>query len=227
MDPLDNPAWHALRGPHQAFALTNGRAARYDPQVAPFAGIPDEPDPDDWADLAGLLGPEGIAILASPVLEVPDSWTTLMRIPGVQMLGPTGTIPRSEAVPAHALGPGDVAEMLDLIDRTRPGPFLSRTIELGEYLGVRIDGRLVAMAGYRMHLDGFTEISAVCTDNEVRGRGLAGSLVTQLVARIHARGEQAFLHATVENVGAIRLYESLGFTVRRRLWFLATRPEPT
>jgi len=230
---LDNPMWHALTGPHRVFARTNGHAVRYDPSVAPFAGLPDDPGPGAWADLAELLGPEEVAILAGPALEPPGSWTTLMRLPGVQMLGPAvGSVPPDPAVapsppPVTELGPGDVAEMLELIARTKPGPFLPRTVELGGYLGIRLDGRLVAMAGYRMHLDGFTEISAVCTDADLRGRGLAGSLVTHLVARIHAREERPFLHATVENVNAIRLYESLGFTARRTLRFLAARPEPS
>jgi len=80
------------------------------------------------------------------------------------------------------------------------------------------------MAGHRMRLPGFTEVSAVCTDVEARGRGIAGSLVDKVVAGILARGERPFLHATVENVDAIRLYRSLGFTVRKHIDFAAVRP---
>lgn len=228
---LDNPMWHALQGPHRRFALTNGQAARYDPEVTPFAGIPDDPDPAAWAELVALFGPDEVAVLTGPVVEPPDSWETLFRVPGVQMVGPSAaTRPRkgnggSEWV-GTPLGPDDVADMLDLVERTKPGPFLPRTVELGGYVGFRRDGHLVAMAGHRMHLRGFTEISAVCTDVEVRGQGIAGSLVEQVVAGIVDRGERPFLHTTVENVHAIRLYESLGFSVRTHLQFLAVRSLP-
>ena len=112
--------------------------------------------------------------------------------------------------------------MLALVERTRPGPFLPRTIELGTYLGVRDDGVLVAMAGERLHPPGWTEISAVCTDPAARGRGLATRLVRALVHGIRARGEQPFLHAAADNP-AIGLYESLGFRHRRGVTFAAAR----
>ena len=214
---LDNPMWHALNGPHRRFALTNGRAARYDPEVAPFAAIPDDPDPMVWTDLGTLLGPDDVAVLTGPALEPPTSWETVFRISAIQMVGPTEASAGAKDGPERVgspLGPDDVAEMLDLVDRTKPGPFLPRTVELGGYVGVRREGRLVAMAGHRLHISGFTEISAVCTDLEVRGQGIAGSLVSQVVAGIVDRGERPFLHATLDNLPAIRLYESLGFTAR-------------
>lgn len=121
------------------------------------------------------------------------------------------------------LGPGDVPEMLDLAARTRPGPFLPRTEELGVYLGIRRGGALVAMAGQRLHPPGWTEISAVCTDERWRGRGFASRMVRVLVAGIRARGETPFLHAVADNTGAIRLYEALGFCLRRTIVFSAVR----
>jgi ribosomal protein S18 acetylase RimI-like enzyme len=128
----------------------------------------------------------------------------------------------AEAVP---LGEADVPEMLDLVARTRPGPFRPRTVETGSYVGFRRGGELVAMAGERMSLPGWTEISAVCTDPGHRGQGLAGRLVRHVAAGIGARGDTPFLHAASANPGAIRLYESLGFTPRRPTVFrLATPP---
>jgi ribosomal protein S18 acetylase RimI-like enzyme len=224
MEPLDNPVWHALQGPNRTFARTNGRAARYDPEVSPFAALPDSPGPRAWTELAALLGPGEPAILAGPGREPPSTWETSIRLSGVQMVAPPAGSHAPRDVGARPLGPDDVPEMLGLVARTRPGPFLPRTIELGGYLGIHRGGRLVAMAGNRMHLDGFTEISAVCTDADVRGQGLARSLVDELMTGIHARGERAFLHAMATNEDAIRLYRSLGFTVRRTLQILATRP---
>jgi len=114
------------------------------------------------------------------------------------------------------LGSDDVPQMLDLVARTEPGPFRVRTIEMGTYLGFLDEGRLVALAGERMHPDGWTEISAVCTDPRFRKRGLSTRLVRAVGYGIRARGEIPFLHARADNHTAIRLYESLGFTLRRR-----------
>lgn len=127
-----------------------------------------------------------------------------------------GDIPDpADEVELVGLGPQDVPEMLELIDATHPGPFSKRTVELGGYLGRRIDGRLVAMAGERMHPPGFTEVSAVCTLAEFRGRGLGAALTLAVAKNIRARGEEAFLHAADTNVNAIRLYKSIGFEMRR------------
>ena len=124
---------------------------------------------------------------------------------------------RAEPNPESArLTAADVPEILDLIARTRPGPFRPRTIELGSYPGIRQDRALVAMAGERMRPPGWTEISAVCTDPAYRGRGPATSLVRAVAAGIRARGETPFLHTAASNAPAIRLYESIGFRLRRR-----------
>jgi predicted GNAT family acetyltransferase len=116
---------------------------------------------------------------------------------------------------AVTLGSADVPEMLELVRLTDPGPFLERTIELGKYVGIRRDGALVAMAGERLHFDGWTEISAVYTAPEHRGHGLASRLVATLAAEIQDRSERVFLHVLAVNVDAIRLYEELGFRARR------------
>jgi ribosomal protein S18 acetylase RimI-like enzyme len=204
---LDNPVWTSLTGPHKRFAERHGHAVRYLPDVAPFLAIPDAAA---WPDVAALAGSGTVVTVAGAA--PPANWETIEEIPGVQMVdvGVTAA-PAPEAV--H-LTTADVPEMLALVESTRPGPFLPRTIELGTYLGIRRDGRLVAMAGERLHPPGWTEISAVCTDPEYRGQGLAAGLVRALVAGIRARGEQALLHAAASNTGAIRLYESLGFRLR-------------
>ena len=131
----------------------------------------------------------------------------------VQMTGERVTGAKcSDAIP---LGAADVPDMLELVAQTEPGPFLTRTIELGDYLGIRCGGTLVAMAGERFHLDGWTEISAVCTEPNHRGQGLASQLVGALIAGIQRRSRRAFLHVLSTNTGAIRLYEELGFRVRQ------------
>ncbi|MFD9081243.1 GNAT family N-acetyltransferase [Streptomyces erythrochromogenes] len=227
---LDNPAWASLTGAHSAFAEHPGglragasrasRAARYDRDVSPFAALADPADPRSWADLAALVGGGGVASLAG-VLTPPEGWETVGAIEGVQLVD---TSLRAEPAPeAVRLGPSDVPEALALIELTKPGPFLPRTVELGTYLGIRHRGRLVAMAGERLHPPGWTEISAVCTHPGHRGRGLATRLVRAVAAGIRERGEVPFLHTSAANTGAIRLYESIGFTLRRRPFFMAVR----
>ncbi|MGQ4432817.1 GNAT family N-acetyltransferase [Streptomyces sp. SAS_260] len=218
---LDNPARAALTGPHAHFAEQRGRILRYPVDVTPWLALPDEPDADDWADVAALSGPGTEIPLLGFRGRVPDGWEVTFDIDGVQMVDDgLAAAPDPEAV---VLGPADVPEMLDLVERTKPGPFLPRTVELGTYLGIRREGALVAMAGERLHPPGWTEISAVCTDPVARGEGLAGRLVLAVAHGIRERGETPFLHTGAGNTNAIRLYESLGFRLRRTTAFLAAR----
>lgn len=218
---LDNPALAALTGPHARFAERRGRVLRYPVEVSPWVALPEDPGPADWADVAALAGPGNEALLIGFRGRTPDGWETVFRAEGVQFVGEdVAGAPDPEAV---RLGPADVPEMLDLVARTRPGPFLARTLELGTYLGIRQDGALVAMAGERLRPPGWTEISAVCTDPAVRGQGLARRLVLAVAHGIQERGETPFLHTGADNSGAIRLYETLGFRPRRTTVFVGTR----
>ncbi|MER6566169.1 GNAT family N-acetyltransferase [Streptomyces sp. NPDC001093] len=218
---LDNPALASLTGPHAHFAERRGRVLRYPVDVSPWLALPGEPDARDWADLAALAGPGAEIPLSGYHSEVPDDWEVTFWVDGVQLVDAgLAAAPDAEAV---RLGPADVPEMLDLVARTRPGPFLPRTVALGTYLGIRRGGALVAMAGERLHPPGWTEISAVCTDPAFRGEGLATRLILAVAHGIRERGETPFLHTSARNTGAIRLYESLGFRLRRRTAFLAAR----
>ncbi|MEE1664695.1 GNAT family N-acetyltransferase [Streptomyces sp. WAC07094] len=218
---LDNPALTSLTGPHAHFAERRGRVLRYPLDVSPWVGLPDEPGADDWADLAALAGPGAEAPIPGFGGRVPEGWEVTFALDGVQLVDDgLAAVPDAEAV---RLTHADVPEMLDLVERTRPGPFLPRTIELGTYLGIRRDGALIAMAGERLHPPGWTEISAVCTDPAFRGQGLATRLILAVAHGIRERGETPFLHTAAENTNAIRLYESLGFRLRRTTRFLAAR----
>jgi ribosomal protein S18 acetylase RimI-like enzyme len=215
--PLDNPVLGSLTGPHRRLALVQGGAARYPADVSPFCALPGEPGAADWADAARLVAPGEMVLFPALGAAPPPDWEVLGSGEGVQLVadgldaGPDG-----EAV---TLGPADVPDILALVERTKPGPFLPRTIELGAYLGIRRDGELVAMAGERMRPPGWTEISAVCTDPAWRGHGFASRLTRAVAAGIVARGDTPFLHAIAANVTAIRLYKELGFTHRRDIQF--------
>lgn len=214
---LTSPVWQALTGPHRDLALRHGAAVRYPPEVAPFGAVADPTDPAGWRDLAELVGDDVVAVLATTDAP-PSGWRAIDVLDATRFVA-GATEPGSPVVGPAAgpdavvrLGAGDVADMLDLTERTDPGPFRPRTIELGGFVGIRRAGQLVAMAGQRMQPPGWSEISAVCTDPSVRGQGLAVAVVRAVAADIEASGRRAFLHVMRSNTAAIALYERLGFT---------------
>jgi ribosomal protein S18 acetylase RimI-like enzyme len=212
---LQNPVYAALTGPHAEFAEVRGNARRYPTAMAPFLGMPDKPTDQDWADAAQLLGPGGGAALIRPEFTIPDSFKLDRHIDLVQFTAPAD-LPAADPE-AVVLGVDDVPEMLALVALTDPGPFRSRTIELGTYLGVRRDGELIAMAGTRFALPQYTEISAVCTHPSYQGQGLARRLIRAVAAHIATTGRTPLLHAGAANTNAIRLYNTLGFTLTNQM----------
>jgi ribosomal protein S18 acetylase RimI-like enzyme len=221
---LDDPVYAALSGPHARFAQACGQVLRYPADVAPFFALPPEPSREDWQDAIEVVPPGTYAAIVHAGADVPETWKTLREYEVVQMIGQD--VHGVDAIEAIPLGPDDVPEMLELVRQTDPGPFFDRTIELGDYIGIRRDSRLVAMAGERLHLDGWTEISAVCTAQTHRGHGMASRLVGALIAAIQNRSERAFLHVLTTNINAIRLYGELKFRVRRPLTISVLTPEP-
>ena len=215
---LDRPIWSALTQNQAGFAQVAGPARRYPEDMARFAATEDL-SPASIAALAPLFPPQGALALFEATDVTPPRLNpgldVLRRATVLQMVaGDTPVAPGPAFTP---LGEADVADMLELVARTNPGPFAAGTHRLGRYLGLRQAGKLVAMAGERMRLAGFTEISAVCTAPELRGQGLGARAVAALVALIRAEGAVPFLHVFADNAPAIALYEKLGFTLRREL----------
>lgn len=211
--PLDRPVWASLLHAPQ---LTEGTrlARRYRRDVNLFASARDD-DRASLAALADLVGAgESIFMAQVPPVQVPPGLQLVRSAQGVQMLAmqAVAPVPGEEAV--VVLGDADAPEMLALAQLTEPGPFLPRTHTMGRFVGVRIGGRLAAMAGERMRFAGATEVSGVCTHPDFRGRGLARRLSSVVAHAIQQRGDQAFLHAWASNHAAIALYESLGFQTR-------------
>jgi ribosomal protein S18 acetylase RimI-like enzyme len=211
---LDNPIWQSLSTSHQSFAEGNTLAKRYVPDVAPLAGI-DRQSPDTYEALWDVVGPGGAAALfLNEAPKVPPGWSLARTFDVHQMIY---VVPGDlrEGRNFELLSEQDVPQMLALTQLTEPGPFRKRTIELGTYLGIfSPERKLIAMSGERLRVPGFTEISAVCTHPDHRGKGYARSLMSTLIKQIKDRGEIPFLHVKGDNVGAIRLYESLGFHFR-------------
>ncbi len=218
---LDNPVWHALRGPLSAFSEPGKGALRFVSDVG-FFGAVERVDADGWGQLARLVGEGGVAVLFRDEVPAPPvGWKEVYRGPTFQLVADDlDPVPEVETTP---LGKGDVDEMLALTKLTEPGPFMARTWELGGYIGMYERGRLIAMAGQRFSVPGHTEISAVCTHPDARRRGLAAALTLVLARSIRERGDEAFLHVLETNESALRLYLSIGFRVRRRMDVVAAQ----
>jgi predicted GNAT family acetyltransferase len=217
MHPLDHPVWHALTTRQAALAEGGALARRYPSDIAPFADMPDM-SAQSFAALGALMSPSDYAVLFTPdLVTAPAEFRTLLARTGEQMIGmPAET--RGGTADIVTLGADDVAAMMELTKLTNPGPFAARTHELGTFLGVRIDGRLVAMAGERMKPADYTEITAVCVHPDYRGRGYAQLLLGAVARQISARGEIPFLHVFSDNDSAIALYRRQGMEIRRRLY---------
>lgn len=211
-------AWHALSGPHAHLADTaaGGTARRYRDEIAPFCGV-QRLDDGGWAALAGLVGTGGVAVfLRGEVEPAPAGWAELLREPATQYVaGDLAEPPADGSREVRELTASDVPDMVRLTAETEPGPFGPNSHLTGRWFGVRREGRLVAMAGERMRVDGFGEVSGVCVDPAVRGEGL-GTVVTLAAAGgIAQRGDRPMLHVREGNDGAHRLYRRIGFEVRR------------
>lgn len=214
--PLDRPVWSALSSRQAHLAIGGERARRFAPGYGIFAAVADD-SPESWAELKALNPPDGgLMLMEVAEINLPPDVPVAQRGLGVQMVAdaitPSG--PEPEFI---ELGDGDAPEMLALATLTKPGPFFENTHRLGGFIGVRIDGRLAAMAGERMKPEGFTEVSGVCAHPDFRGRGLGAALSRVVADRILARGETPFLHAWHDNAQAIGLYETLGFRIRTRV----------
>ncbi len=220
-DALDRPVWSALNGGHRHLALGGPLARRYPREIGPFAALADERTAA-WDALAALLLPGEAAMLVTPDAPAGAAGLTVTPLdPVLQMVATR--LPERAMLPFAVLGEADAPEMRALAGLTNPGPFAQRTHELGEFLGIRDGGRLAAMAGERMRPHGAVEASAVCVHPEHRGKAFARHLLAERTRRIMARGDAAFLHVYPSNAGAIALYESLGYVVRRQLHLTRVR----
>lgn len=214
MHPLDRPVWASLTSHHASLSEGGALARRFARDVNLFASSRDE-SPAALAALAELVRPgENVFVLQVPGIVIPTGLVEVKSAQGVQMVAAAGISVTTDRADIRTLTDADAPEMLALATLTEPGPFLGRTHTMGTFLGIRIDGRLAAMAGERMRFPGYTEVSGVCTHPDFRGRGLARRLSAAVLADIVARGDQPFLHAWKSNHAAITLYRSLGFTLR-------------
>jgi ribosomal protein S18 acetylase RimI-like enzyme len=221
---LDNPFWSSLRSRHRALALEAGDVARYPPQFAPFLGVAGE-DVDAAEALATLVAPgESVLLLGVAPRRVPDGWR-------LEAFADLAQMACGERIPV-VNGPGVIeltaahrADVLALTALVYPHYFRERTMELGRYFGIYQGGRLAAMIGERLGTDTHQEMSAICTHPDFNGRGYARRLTAMLGNDTLQRGRMPFLHVSHENVRAKRMYEQLGYRLRRDIPFWSLRRE--
>src|SRR6195952_242736 len=214
--PLDHPIWTALTTRHQALAEGGDHARRYPTAITPFADMA-EISPRGFASLGAMMLGSEIAVLFTPdPVTAPAEFKVLLAETGEQMTGMPAEVPAGN-VELVTLSAADVPDMMALTALTKPGPFSARTHELGTFLGIRVGGELVAMAGERMRPADYTEITAVCVHPAHRGRGYGQILLSAVSRQILARGEIPFLHLFTSNASALALYRRQGMEIRRRL----------
>jgi GNAT superfamily N-acetyltransferase len=219
--PLDRPIWTMLTGRQAHLAEGGARAKRIDRGYGVF-GVASDAGAEAQAALAALIPDDGeLWIVEGDEWPVPAGAREVKRAVLAQMIaaGPPPA-PRAGEPAIVALGDADAAEMTALADHAKPGPWGPKTHLYGPFFGIREDGRLLAMAGQRILAPGMAEVSGVSTWEDCRGRGLARTLIGHVMRAMVARGETPFLHSYADNAGAIGLYESLGFRIRREVHVL-------
>jgi ribosomal protein S18 acetylase RimI-like enzyme len=211
-DLLNNPVYHALQSGDAYLASGTETVKYFDEQVSPFAGFSDDHE-NGFDELYNLL-PAGRKILYATrnILTEPEGWQLTHEIKGLQFVFTHNNIAIDHSIQTVPLQNKHVDEMIALARLTKPGPFDKRTIEFGHYYGIFHNNQLAAMAGQRLHVYSYTEVSAVCTHPDHLGKGYAAALIQQQVNFICKNGQIPFLHVRDDNERAIALYERLGFT---------------
>lgn len=216
---MDNPVYNALLSGDAARSFGTSDVKFFDEQVSPFVAIKDEYE-RGFDELHQLLPVNRKILYAIPKrMEEPKGWKLLVEVEGLQFVFNNAAKPGEDFPQPVPLGNENVDEMMKLAALTKPGPFGPRTIEFGHYFGFFQNGRLAAMAGQRLHVSNFTEISAVCAHPDHLGKGFAGALLRHQIALILRSGQIPFLHVRADNERAIALYERLGFNVRGPMMF--------
>ncbi len=216
---LDNPVWQALHTRDSRFNIGIDLIKYFPEAVSPFIGMQDWSEKGQTTLLQHGDGKRKWWVMKKGEEKLIKGFKINFTIPLYQMVCTSFKDHTNHELTYRTLSVDDIPVMLDLTSRTKPGPFMDRTIEFGNYIGIFDGDNLVSMSGERLHVEGFTEISAVCTDPAYLGRGLAAHLMSVAANTIISEGNTPFLHVRFDNTAAIKLYEKLGFEKRADVFF--------
>ncbi|WP_080055817.1 GNAT family N-acetyltransferase [Spirosoma aerolatum] len=216
---LDNPAWNALVSGNKHLGGGTDKVKYFTPEVSPFVALHQNTAQNLHLLDAAIPFDSPIGLITTTQLPIPDSWTLLQRVDGLQMVYDSVTEKPQTSLPIRPLTSADVPDMIALTQLTRPGPFSTRTIEFGHYEGIVDEGKLIAMSGQRLNPFSYAEVSAVCTHPDHLGKGYARQLISNQLYRIQQSEGIPFLHVRSDNKRAIQLYEAMNFTVRTEIYF--------
>jgi ribosomal protein S18 acetylase RimI-like enzyme len=222
MAPLDNPVWSALTTHHGDFARRTAHAARYPASVAPFVAV-DPVDADAAQQLATLVDVDETVLFVGPVPPLASTWSVVEPLVHIAQMTCDSRLTVNDGPQMIALTRAHTADVLELTARVYPHYFRPRTVEMGRYFGIYDGAKLAAIAGERMRFDGYTELSAICTDPGYTGRGYAQRLVAMLTNDILDQGIQPFLHVSHQNTRAKSLYAHMGYRMRTDIPLLAVK----
>jgi predicted GNAT family acetyltransferase len=218
MHELSNPAWESLCTRQKHFNIGDDEIRYYPADVSPFLAVKNWDEKDIQA-LTERIPDRSFSMVVENEVNLPQSFDIIFAIPLYQMVCKDLKPVETQSVEIRDLGYEHVPQMLELTAMTKPGPFYEKTIELGNYIGIFYKEKLVAMAGERMKLTGYTEVSAICTHPDHLGKGYASALFSKASERIVKDGCHPFLHVRTDNERAIRIYEKFGYNIRSKMFF--------
>ena len=224
---LDNPIWSALTTIDANKNIGSDECVFTDAAIAPFIAMPTWDIQHQRMLLEKAPNNRSWYLLIADEMNFIDEFELVSSIPLYQFICPKlileNSSSKNDSHPTHQtfeideivpLTNSHINEMVALIQLTKPGPFRERTIEFGNYHGILKEGKLVAMGGERLHLDGYTEVSAICTHPNNQGQGYAAKITAFLTDAVLNDGKIPFLHARHDNEKAIAVYKRLGYQFR-------------
>lgn len=216
---LDNPVWEALSGKQQHFNQGTATVKFFPEEVSPFIGMKNWDEADRQELLLQIPDNRSFSVMIAKEVQLPEGTELIFSIPLYQMYCPALNKVQERALSIRTLSDADVPQMLELTELTRPGPFYTKTITFGNYIGLFQNDQLISMAGERLKTNGYTEVSAICTHPEYLGNGYASYLTSKVAEGIFLEGSVPFLHVRTDNTAAINVYQKLGFQVRADVHF--------